>query len=392
METSQLISVIVPVYNVEDYVERCIRSIMDQTYPLLEIIIVDDGSTDDSGKVCDRLGAEDPRIKVIHQRNGGLVRARKNGLETAAGELIGFVDGDDYIEPVMYERLYQQFIEYKADLVHSGFFYNDGQKIQEVKKEGSICITDENRVDVIKDAIFDRCSPNYMTPSIWSKLFKKDLLTKSYGTIEDFSSFGEDLLCLCNYCMICGRIYVTKEVYYHYTIREKSMSHDENTAMMGKMGCLHHSLHEMSIRYGIWDSLKQCVDDYYLIELMSVLAARERGSMQRMIQVYRFPHIERLFGKKIILYGAGSVGCDYYTQIRKYRQCELAAWTDSHYADYQCEYCEIAAPQIIPDLAYDMVLIAVLNRKSVKEIKRLLSQIGVPEEKIYWECPERTKL
>ena len=99
------ISVIVPVYNVEQYLERCVDSIINQTYTNLEIILVNDGSTDNSGKLCDELAKKDERIRVIHKENGGLSDARNRGIEEAESDLVGFIDSDDYIDNDMYEIL-----------------------------------------------------------------------------------------------------------------------------------------------------------------------------------------------------------------------------------------------------------------------------------------------
>ena len=109
---SDLISVIVPVYNVEDYLDRCINSIINQTYKNLEIILVDDGSTDSSGRKCDDFALKDDRIKVLHKENGGVSSARNAGLDVATGDYIGFVDSDDTIESNMYELLFNNAIEY----------------------------------------------------------------------------------------------------------------------------------------------------------------------------------------------------------------------------------------------------------------------------------------
>ena len=100
---SDLISIIIPVYNVEKYLERCVKSVINQTYKNLEIILVDDGAKDNSGKMCDELSKLDSRIKVIHKENGGLSDARNFGLKIATGDYIGFVDSDDYIADDMYE-------------------------------------------------------------------------------------------------------------------------------------------------------------------------------------------------------------------------------------------------------------------------------------------------
>lgn len=108
-ETNQpLISVIVPVYNIIPYLPRCVESLQKQTYPELEILLIDDGSTDDTPALCDRLAENDPRIRVFHKENGGPSSARNFGLTQAAGAYVGFVDSDDYVDADMYERLYRR--------------------------------------------------------------------------------------------------------------------------------------------------------------------------------------------------------------------------------------------------------------------------------------------
>ena len=117
MLTEPMISVIVPIYNVEKYLPRCLDSILKQSYSHLEIILVDDGSTDNSGKICDSYAAQDPRVHVIHQPNGGVSSARNRGIEAATGQYIGFVDPDDYIAPQMYEILLRCIRQHQADMV-----------------------------------------------------------------------------------------------------------------------------------------------------------------------------------------------------------------------------------------------------------------------------------
>lgn len=116
MNNDFLISVIVPVYNIQDYLERCVRSIMGQTYKNLEILLVDDGSTDGSGELCERLAKEDERIRVFHKENGGSSSARNVGIREAKGDYLGFIDSDDYIEPDMYELLASTIVKYDAPM------------------------------------------------------------------------------------------------------------------------------------------------------------------------------------------------------------------------------------------------------------------------------------
>ena len=117
MEVEQLISVIVPVYNVKKYLPRCVESIRRQTWSRLEILLVDDGSTDGSGALCEQMALTDARIKVIHKKNGGSSSARNVGLDAAHGEYIGFIDSDDYIEPAMYEHLLTYLMEQELNMV-----------------------------------------------------------------------------------------------------------------------------------------------------------------------------------------------------------------------------------------------------------------------------------
>ena len=116
----KLVSVIIPAYNIEDYIGRCLDSIISQTYKNLEIIVVDDGSRDYTGEILDNYAKKDRRIKVIHKENGGVSSARNKGIEAAEGDYIGFIDGDDLIEPGMYKTLVDLLEEENADIAHCG--------------------------------------------------------------------------------------------------------------------------------------------------------------------------------------------------------------------------------------------------------------------------------
>ena len=124
-----LISVIVPIYRVEEYVNKCIWSIRSQTYKNIEIILVDDGSDDQCPQICEQHAKADGRIKVIHKKNGGADSARKAGMLAATGKYVGYVDGDDWIEPEMYEKLLAYVKEYGVDVVESGII-DSGESIQ----------------------------------------------------------------------------------------------------------------------------------------------------------------------------------------------------------------------------------------------------------------------
>ena len=124
--TQPKVSIIIPVYNVEKYLDRCVKSLQNQSLKDIEIILVDDSSADSSSSICDNLSAEDNRIKVIHKVNEGAGKARNAALEIARGEYIGFVDSDDFVESDMFETLYNTAEKHNADLVMSGVLFVDG--------------------------------------------------------------------------------------------------------------------------------------------------------------------------------------------------------------------------------------------------------------------------
>ena len=124
-----LISIIVPIYNVEVYIRNCVDSILGQSYENIEIILVDDGSPDNCGDICDEYGSKDKRIKVIHKKNGGLSSARNAGIDIATGDYLGFIDSDDWIESDMYESLYTALTSHKADISVCGRYIVEGSRI-----------------------------------------------------------------------------------------------------------------------------------------------------------------------------------------------------------------------------------------------------------------------
>ena len=129
---NHLISIIVPIYNIASYLPTCLESILAQTYQNLEIILVDDGSTDNCAQICDTYAKKDSRIHVIHKENGGLVSARKAGMRASTGSLIAYVDGDDWIEPDMYERMYHRMFTEDVDIVMCGRYEEVGNASKEV--------------------------------------------------------------------------------------------------------------------------------------------------------------------------------------------------------------------------------------------------------------------
>ena len=170
MEEDELISIVVPVYNVENYLKKCISSILEQTYKKFELILVDDGSTDDSGKICDEIKKMDNRIEVIHKKNGGLSDARNAGIDIARGKYITFIDSDDYIEIDYIEYLYN-LIKMNNAMISVCAYYvitENGYKINSAKGYGSEVL---NKIDAYKRML----NEEGFSVSAWAKMYLKSL-------------------------------------------------------------------------------------------------------------------------------------------------------------------------------------------------------------------------
>ncbi len=216
-----LISIIVPVYQVEKYLEKCINSIINQTYKNLEIILVDDGSTDNSPAICDCFQRKDTRIKVIHQENGGLSHARNVGLEIATGDFIGFVDSDDWVETNMYEVLMSALQETGADIAVCDRFidFEDSPsksidiKYSEVKIHTGI----ETLKNILKGG--------KINDTVWNKLYKLTVLINIFFLEE---KIHEDILWT---SQVIGQarfvVYIDYPL-YHYLQRNESLSRNNN--------------------------------------------------------------------------------------------------------------------------------------------------------------------
>ncbi len=211
------ISVIVPVYNVEKYIDKCIDSIVKQTYSNLEIILVDDGSTDESGHKCDEWVTKDSRVKTIHKENGGLSDARNAGLEIATGNYIGFVDSDDWIDERMYESLYREINASNCNIALCEFLET---KTEDVKKIKTCNRYEFSGRQLLKHMFEGRLEP-YVTYSVWKCLYKRESIT---GFTFPKGRVYEDVLFTTRAFWNQEKIIVLEEKLYFYRIREESIT------------------------------------------------------------------------------------------------------------------------------------------------------------------------
>lgn len=225
---ANLVSVIVPAYNLENYIERTIRSILDQTYQEIEIIVVDDGSKDQTATIVKNLiETEYEKIKLIQIPNGGVTNARLSGVKQAKGEWIGFVDGDDVIEPDMYEFLLSNAIKYNADISHCGYqmIFEDG-RVNYFHNTG--CLVQQDRTTGIKDLL----DGSLVEPGLCNKLFHKTLFKNllQQDLMPKDIKINEDLLM--NYYLFReSKLSVFEDkCLYHYVVRKTSASRQKLNA------------------------------------------------------------------------------------------------------------------------------------------------------------------
>jgi glycosyltransferase involved in cell wall biosynthesis len=210
----QKVSIIVPVYNVEGYLPKCIDSILAQTFTDFELIIVDDGSTDSCGAICDEYANKDNRIKVIHKKNGGLSSARNAGIDIAKGDFFIFVDSDDYVHPEMCSLLFENLLKYNADIVACGCYIVKNDKIiKEIKA------SDEGAVTLDSISAISRLFKGELLPA-WGKIYKRECFL---NLRFPFGKIDEDFAVMYKLFYNCKKIVCIEDLLNFYVIRDKSI-------------------------------------------------------------------------------------------------------------------------------------------------------------------------
>lgn len=211
------VSIIIPVYNVKEYLTKCVESVCNQSYGNLEIIIVDDGSNDGSDKVCNQLAKKDNRIKVIHKKNGGLSSARNVGIENATGELIAFIDSDDFISQNMIEQLVTCLQKTNASIACCNYKYYKSEKHQKLHKVRAKSLEIYNSKEAIRKLFYD----DYYKFFAWNKIYDIKLFDDiRYPNGKLF----EDITTSYKLFSKCEKIVFLSEPLYFYRIREGSIT------------------------------------------------------------------------------------------------------------------------------------------------------------------------
>jgi len=364
---------------IDRYIGICIESILNQTYKNLEIILVDDGGKDNCSDICDLYKSKDARIKVIHKQNGGLVSARKAGLQESNGSYISYVDGDDWIGPGFIEDLYRATDSGDYDMVCAGFtrdlfsksasFLNaipsgtyEGEKLRELWK------------NMISFGSYYRPGINTY---VWNKLFRREIVLEAQSRVDNRISLGEDAAVTYPALLKCRKVAVTDNVEYHYRQREDSMlkQSSQYSADAQKLKYLHEYLKHWASSTETDLEIERQVDDYVL----SISLIRSGG---------RLPHDDYSsfdpvhFGKKVVVYSAGTFGQQLMNRLKESDHCDVVAWIDDDYWEYRRCCLNVDPVENITDLEFDYILVATVDGMVAEKIKDRLADYGINREKM----------
>lgn len=388
MKANPLISIIIPVYNVKKYLEDCLKSVINQTYKNLEIIVVDDGSTDGSSEVCDEFAEKDDRMKVLHQRNIGVAASRKKGVLCSEGAFICFVDSDDELDKRMVEYMVSNIGQ--CDLITTGAYFH-GMQGQYVTRKDSIeegvYATEREKEYLIANMLAYKNRFDYgILPYLWNKMFKAEILKPLITSMNSYLSYAEDVEMLFPYILRCKTIRITHECLYYYHARENSASFSENKDYMCDLFKVYQSL-EKAFQNHPQERVLMHQLQLFVTERIYAITGYMRFSTDAQMIRYVFPYSDLKRGSKIILYGAGRVGMDYYRLIHRQRLLELVLWVDKEWEKHNGISMPVYAPETIKNYDYDYIIIAVNKKKIAEEIKKELNERGMEEDKILWRVP-----
>lgn len=377
------LTIIVPIYNIDAFLPQCIESLIGQTLCDIEIILVDDGSPDNCPTICDEYAKKDKRIKVIHKTNGGLVSARKAGLEIASGEYVGYVDGDDWVEPTMFEEMIIEAKKHDADIVATGFTKDIEDNFTTEKNIISVGFYDYNSIcnSIIPRMVFDK---NMYAPGIytyvWNKIFKKDLLEKSQYNVPNEIFLGEDAACTYPTVLSAKSICITDSHHYHYRQRADSMlkiSTDSSKDING-IGLLYRYLKKVFQESPFTKELIPQLQQYILY----LLTSRTGGIIDGAESFSSYTYEANIKDANIAIYGAGTLGQHLYRKLNAKRYCDITGWFDPDYMELQKHGLNVNNPNSLPMFEFDFILIAIYNGNISMTIRDKLTSIGIPNEKI----------
>ena len=384
------VSIIIPVYNAEKYLSQCLDSILFQTLKNIEIICVDDGSADNSYKILEEYAQKDSRIKVIHQENKGSSAARNAGLKVASGKYIGYVDSDDWIEPQMFEQLYQVAESNQVDMVSSGYLMEGAYTSEHYDSVSSGLFCGDKMENLRANTIYCMEQKDVgLRGALWCKLFLRDLLMKVQLQVPETLSFSEDKMCVITYVLEAKSVFVLKETYYHYRIHSLSMVHKPNSEYLYRVNEVYKYLTTLYSHKNFTNEIRKQAE-LYVTELL-IKGINSRLGFQNRNMLWIDPYwLDKIpTDSRVILYGGGELGQKYKTHLLNKKELHYVANVDFGYEKFKESSLLVQSPELLKEDIYDYVVITIKNPGKAKQIIEQLEEFGIDKDKILWfEQPE----
>ncbi len=374
-----LVSIIVPIYMIDQYIGICIESILKQTYKNLEILLVDDGSKDRCSEICDLYASKDSRIKVIHKPNGGLVSARKAGLRQSTGKYISYVDGDDWIGQGFIEGLYTAAETTGADMVCAGQsrdLFSNSTHFANTMPSG--VYEGDKLCELWKNMI--SCGSFYRTgisTYVWNKLFKREVLLEQQAAVDERISIGEDGAVTYPVLLKCKKVAVIDNVAYHYRQREDSML-KQNASFAAEAQKLKY-LYDYMIHWSDTTDPELNIQAQVIDYVLSIAIMRSGG---RLPQDDYSTFDKTYYDKNVVIYSAGTFGQQLVNRFNESGHCNVVAWLDDDYWEYRRCCLNVDPVESITQILYDYILIAAVDSSLAEKVERRLLDLGVSERKI----------
>nr|WP_308656054.1 glycosyltransferase family A protein [uncultured Agathobacter sp.] len=381
------LSVIITAYNCERYIQRCIQSVVNQTYNNYEIIIVDDGSIDETGNICDEYAKLYKNIKVIHKQNGGTVAARKEGIIESCGAMVCFIDGDDWIDNTYFERamkLYQRNLDIEIISFGLIFEYVEApQKNHQLEDAASGGFYDKIRVykDILPYYIYDyRKNQSAITTSVCCKFVKKELAKEAIEMLDKRITYGEDGAFVLALLLKTKSLYVCKEAGYHYEQHQNSQNFNFDESALYNLVLLKDCMYTIGKEADDAMIIREQIDYYiksYLVEWGNRVLKVDIAN-----RIYAFPTSRIKKKSKIVVHGAGKVGKQYIHFLRSCCEYDLVAWTDKNSEEQFVESYKPCSMDELEKLDFDYVILAAADSKMRKQMKEEIQTHYISENKI----------
>lgn len=383
------ISIIIPIYNVREYLAKCIESVINQTYQDIEIICVDDGSTDGSYEICEYYKKKDSRIKVVHKINEGIVSARQTGLKIANGEYVGFVDGDDWIDEKMYESMIQTMEKSNVDIVETGVIdsYNSfTEKERKYKLKEGIYKSEKFKKNILNNLIYDGKFYNYGVVSVylWNKLFKRKYITECYMKLDYKQSMFEDFVSVYPYLIKHQSIAIINKAFYHYRVVNNSTKR-RDLKNANEVLLLHVKTIKECINNSKYKNMLLLQLNYFMLFFLLIYNIKIFDLLSQNILI---PYGGITHNDIVILYGCGVNGINIYRYLKQNSECKIVNWVDKNFKNINftnigIKYA-INSPETINCNEKAKIIITPLNETVAEWIKEDLKNKGISDEKILW--------